>query len=195
MVRPPDFKWPTRVCVGCGEEFQPTGSVQKHCGPSCRPTRKTCYQCTREKDRDDFYKYPDGRLMVPCKDCRREYAKASWHARDTERVAREADARWERKLRRQFNIDPDDYWRMYDEQQGRCRICSRSLQEMAEGERRGSKFVFMHFAVDHDRRCCSGPTSCGKCVRGLLCTKCNGSLGWYEQFSDEIAAYLAATKR
>ena len=33
------------------------------------------------------------------------------------------------------------------------------------------------FHVDHDRLCCEGNTSCGKCIRGLLCRKCNMSNG------------------
>lgn len=37
--------------------------------------------------------------------------------------------------------------------------------------------------VDHDHKCCRGPYSCGKCVRGLLCGTCNNLLG---RISDSV---------
>lgn len=49
--------------------------------------------------------------------------------------------------------------------------------------------------IDHDHRCCPGERSCGKCIRGVLCTRCNTYLGHLEQLLeikgiDEALAYL-----
>lgn len=46
-------------------------------------------------------------------------------------------------------------------------------------------------AVDHDHKCCKGKTSCGACVRGLLCGNCNTILG---RFGDSIERFLRAAQ-
>ena len=46
--------------------------------------------------------------------------------------------------------------------------------------------------VDHDHSHCPGEkTSCGKCVRGLLCLSCNTALGHIERKSELALQYLA----
>lgn len=61
-------------------------------------------------------------------------------------------------VKRQYNVSEARWRRMYAAQGGRCAICqvARGMTKM--------------LGVDHDHRCCAGPKSCGKCVRGLLCT-------------------------
>lgn len=51
------------------------------------------------------------------------------------------------------------------------------------------------FHVDHDHNCCPRKTSCGKCVRGLLCHNCNVGLGLLGDSPDRLrnaVAYLEA---
>ena len=33
--------------------------------------------------------------------------------------------------------------------------------------------------VDHDHNCCAGRKTCGKCVRGILCARCNHGIGLF----------------
>lgn len=45
--------------------------------------------------------------------------------------------------------------------------------------------------IDHDKACCPGLRSCGKCVRGILCKGCNTALGVFSD-SPEILRRAAA---
>lgn len=75
-----------------------------------------------------------------------------------------ADGRHASALRLQFGIEPEDYARLLQHQGNRCAICRRATG------------ATKRLAVDHDHSCCPGPTSCGKCVRGILCGPCNSML-------------------
>ncbi|WP_425427475.1 endonuclease domain-containing protein [Actinomadura meyerae] len=47
------------------------------------------------------------------------------------------------------------------------------------------------FHVDHDHDCCDWVVgSCGKCIRGLLCTSCNKAAGMLRD-SPQLASALA----
>lgn len=52
-------------------------------------------------------------------------------------------------------------------QGGVCAVCGRVPP--------GGKFV-----IDHDKSCCPGEKSCGKCVRGLTCANHNSGMGMLE---------------
>lgn len=66
-----------------------------------------------------------------------------------------------------YNLAPGEYAALLAEQLGTCAICTRATGRTKR------------LAVDHDHACCAGPTSCGRCVRGLLCGPCNQLLGRY----------------
>ena len=71
------------------------------------------------------------------------------------------------KLKHDFNISLDDYNKLMVEQNGVCAGCLKP-------------FPHRNLGVDHNHKCCSGDKSCGKCIRGLLCVKCNATLGMCE---------------
>lgn len=63
---------------------------------------------------------------------------------------------------KQYGLTPEQYTAIWELQGGKCYTCQRNRAS----------------CVDHDHKCCPGKTSCGKCVRGLLCNPCNkGVLG------------------
>ncbi|MEU0858431.1 endonuclease domain-containing protein [Streptomyces griseofuscus] len=64
-----------------------------------------------------------------------------------------------------YNLTPDAYAALLEAQEGVCAICR---QPDAAGK---------DLAVDHDHGCCHATRSCGRCVRGLLCTQCNLGVG------------------
>lgn len=97
------------------------------------------------------------------------------------RARRGPDKPWAWMLSNRYNITVEDYERLLAEQGGVCAICKQP--ETARRYRR--------FSVDHDHSCCpERATSCGKCVRGLLCHQCNAVLGHIEQ--REGITWLAA---
>lgn len=77
-----------------------------------------------------------------------------------------------------FNVSPSQYGAMLERQGGTCAVCDGVD---ASGKR---------LAIDHDHQCCRGWRSCGKCVRGLLCTGCNQGLGFMGDSPSRIRAAI-----
>jgi len=73
-------------------------------------------------------------------------------------------------------------------QQGKlaCDLCGRRLDRQTKSGQP---------TIDHDHRCCSGDKSCGECVRGVLCARCNSAVAHFERLLgiktyEEIIAYV-----
>lgn len=85
-------------------------------------------------------------------------------------------------LKRKFGITLEQYEELLEAQAGGCAVCGKTQQE---NRRR--------LAVDHDHSCCPGQITCGRCIRGLLCSSCNlhfGAIGDSLTHIEAMAAYL-----
>lgn len=72
---------------------------------------------------------------------------------------------------RRYGFTLGEYDAMYILQEGKCSICANTEASISKTGRSYS------LVVDHDHKCCPGEKTCGKCVRGLICRKCNILLG------------------
>lgn len=119
---------------------------------------KECTKCGEVKSFDEFNYSPTGKanLQARCRICTRAYSKDRGS-----------------KLRR--GLTPEAYDALLEKQEGRCAIC-RTDTPGGHGR----------WHIDHDHKCCPGRTSCGECVRGLLCNHCNTGLGKFQDSEETL---------
>lgn len=113
---------------------------------------KMCTRCKEEKPLDAFGPHKgklDG-LQSWCRECTNKQGRKGYNKNRLDR----------------FSLTQAQYDAMVEDQDNRCAICGRTETSKA-------------WAIDHDHACCPGQNSCGKCVRGLLCSNCNTALGLF----------------
>jgi hypothetical protein len=97
----------------------------------------------------------------------------------------EVRARWRRNHKfRRLGVTEAEYLAMLEAQGNACAMCRRPF---GAAER-----VF----ADHDHACCPAQVdqtakTCGKCIRGLLCFRCNTALGYVELYGKMASSYLS----
>lgn len=126
---------------------------------------KLCSTCKLEKDLSSFYQRSRGGYSHECKECAKSRSRsnhAKFIADDPVKFERQ---RANRHLKHTYKITLKQYEEMFLAQDGRCAICREEQQ------------FGIRLCVDHDHSCCPGDKSCGKCVRKLLCSRCNTTLG------------------
>lgn len=87
-----------------------------------------------------------------------------------------------------YHLTQEEYDRLLDSQNGVCKICGQvNLNGKAS------------LSIDHDHACCKeAGVSCGECIRGLLCNRCNTVLGLTRDSQillDRLKSYLQENKR
>ena len=124
------------------------------------------------------------------KDQKRYSTTLRWRAANKERYLSKF-REWEashphrkrpRQLLIKFNLTEKQYASLVDAQCGVCAICRLPETELGNGGKSRA------LSVDHNRNCCAGDWSCGKCIRGLLCNACNKSLGFFGDSPDRLRA-------
>lgn len=156
-------------CVHCGAPYPKLHKGDKYCGRKCQQNARTA-RLAASKPPPSCYKCGveiEGRRRtgrMVCDDCRVD-----------PRIRTDKHER--RRRLRTYNITQEQYDSLFAYQGGSCAVCRT---QMPGG--RG-------WAIDHDHRCCPGFGSCGKCVRGILCSHCNMGIG---QLSDEPTRLRAA---
>jgi hypothetical protein len=82
----------------------------------------------------------------------------------------------------QYGLTEDSFVRLLEGQGNACAMCCKPFED-------GNTIC-----VDHDHNCCAAEKrSCGECVRGLLCLRCNTGLGYVERLADLARSYLDRT--
>jgi hypothetical protein len=129
---------------------------------------KKCSRCQKTKPFQDFHKSSDRKdgYSYKCKPCQAEVRKA--------RYQKNFQSLKLKDIQRRYGINPEQYQKMIADG---CEVC-------------GS---FDSLCVDHDHSCCPTNFTCGKCVRGILCRRCNmleGFLGNDIELARSLIGYL-----
>jgi hypothetical protein len=118
-----------------------------------------CMECNRARRRN-LYDPVIGRVT-----------RLGWKERDPVGYMESSNRR---RLRTRFNLSVEEFEELLDKySRTHCHLCNREYGV------RGP-------IIDHDHACCPGRRSCGKCVRGIICNRCNVSLGAIEDNKDTL---------
>jgi hypothetical protein len=122
---------------------------------------KKCTKCGEQKPLSEFTIRSDTKKHKnTCRSCVKIYSKNN-HLKNSNK-------RKNQKLQKAYGISLDEKLVMFGKQHGKCEICQIAFSNLASAH------------VDHCH-------TTGK-IRGLLCTKCNPGIGFFEDCLDKLKA-------
>lgn len=140
---------------------------EKH--PEAPPTKRgdDCVQCVRDRASEWYYKNKqDASNPLAGRSSKFKTHCPAGHVHTQGKKCRECNktrnANWRQRT---YHVSPEKFIDMMEKQEGRCEICGKIMNPPC---------------IDHDHSCCNRAGSCGKCIRGLLCHRCNVMLGGME---------------
>lgn len=153
-------------CAHCKVRMVPNRMKRKGDGFVRHGVGDSCSLClSRVRLGLEIFQYdPESKI---CRDCLRVLPHKSFtNAGSTSNSRALAQCNFGRDLKRKYKIGCGDYFHLLSLQNSCCKICNVSEDNFTR-----------RLHVDHDHDCCPGSTSCGQCIRGLLCANCNIGLG------------------
>lgn len=131
---------------------------------------KTCVMCLKEKPAEDFAKSSVNKsgLQSYCRPCVTEYARIRRASGKGKKSTIEQNRR--AFLKYTYGITLERFGEMVEEQDSKCKVCSEPL----------ALDMPRQVHIDHDHNCCATQKTCGNCIRGLLCRRCNLLVGVVE---------------
>jgi hypothetical protein len=193
--------WQTKQCVDCRKNYRiegagdwrsaycPTCRLKQTCTfPGCSEPVRELGACNTHRQHKRRYGDVLGRVLE-CMHCRQEFRPLLTNSGAKGVVLFCPECRKDNipqlwNSLQKFDVTPGLYFAMLDRQAHACAICGTKAPG---GQGR--------FHVDHDHSCCHGQSSCGRCVRGLLCNWCNLGIGKLRDSAGIIASaakYLAS---
>lgn len=126
---------------------------------------KVCTKCEQAKDKKEFSARKARKVGKAswCKLCLNRWRKQH----KANNIEKYKQYEFARGLKRNYNLTVDQYNKMLADQNGVCAICKTDGTQFKRG-----------FHVDHDKH--TGH------VRGILCTRCNPGIGYFEHSTDKL---------